>query len=366
MSRGFISFVFLSAAFHAVATPQFAREYDLPCARCHIHVPKLNDFGERFLAAGYRLPDARKIETTPLAVWTSALAQNRGAEPERFKTIPNRIELVAAGNVGESSYFVEWRLLSREFLSDMSVRDRSGRFEDLFVLLPLNGLALQVGQFRALSQIDVSRRLNLAEPAALSSSLAGRPDSDARTQSLRGFSLAGRAPSVRLHSERNGWNTVITMPLPGELSLPLTEEARRTASFELEASPKGMLLEGYRRKGVDSYGAHIFTGDNRRLLVGAATQQRVGDVWLEATVNRAEVRGAHEWRGSLGVEYIPTEVFALGVRVDHRWLPGQRPTALPFLSLLGPFGEQAVKLVLEARLQEGRRPRLVGELSWMF
>lgn len=351
------------------ATPQFAREFDRACSACHSHVPKLNEFGERFLANGYRIPDEKRRSSIPVAVWSSLLRQNFADEADRFKAIPNRIELISAGGSpdGRVSYFAEWRVLSREFLSDMSVRDRSGRFEDLYVTLGTPGeTQFQIGQFRALSQIDVSRRLHLAEPSAFSTSLPGEPDSDPRITSLRGFSLSGRAPSLRIAAPLGEWTGVGTVPFPGEFSIPLTDEARTTASFELESEPKGVLVEFYRRRGTDSAGLHAFVGNNDRRLIGAALQQRFGEAWLEGGIVRAETGSAKEWRYSVGLDWIPTDRFAGGVRVDHRQIAAQKPVVLPYVSLLQPFGRQAAKLVAEGRFQDGRTPRWVLELGWMF
>ncbi len=41
----------------ASAMPNFARKYGLGCGSCHDVVPKLNEFGWKFRAAGYRMPD---------------------------------------------------------------------------------------------------------------------------------------------------------------------------------------------------------------------------------------------------------------------------------------------------------------------
>lgn len=40
----------------AIGLPMFARKYNLPCARCHTMVPRLNRFGYAFYRAGFRLP----------------------------------------------------------------------------------------------------------------------------------------------------------------------------------------------------------------------------------------------------------------------------------------------------------------------
>ncbi len=41
----------------ASAMPNFARKYGLGCGSCHDVIPKLNEFGWKFRAAGYRMPD---------------------------------------------------------------------------------------------------------------------------------------------------------------------------------------------------------------------------------------------------------------------------------------------------------------------
>lgn len=41
----------------SLSMPNFARRYNLGCASCHAGVPRLNEFGFKFRAAGFRLPD---------------------------------------------------------------------------------------------------------------------------------------------------------------------------------------------------------------------------------------------------------------------------------------------------------------------
>jgi hypothetical protein len=49
----------------ADAMPNFARKYSLSCSACHTVVPRLNETGFNFRAAGYRMPDeiGKAIET---------------------------------------------------------------------------------------------------------------------------------------------------------------------------------------------------------------------------------------------------------------------------------------------------------------
>ena len=53
-----IEFASISSFVNKVeAMPNFARKYSLGCGSCHDVVPKLNEFGWKFRAAGYRMPD---------------------------------------------------------------------------------------------------------------------------------------------------------------------------------------------------------------------------------------------------------------------------------------------------------------------
>lgn len=70
------------------ATPQFARQYDLDCSSCHVHVPKLNTFGEEFLANGYTLPDREAKATPPLSVWSSVASQNYADRADGSRPFP--------------------------------------------------------------------------------------------------------------------------------------------------------------------------------------------------------------------------------------------------------------------------------------
>ncbi len=41
----------------ANAMPNFARKYGAPCSMCHTTIPRLNETGYKFRAAGFRLPE---------------------------------------------------------------------------------------------------------------------------------------------------------------------------------------------------------------------------------------------------------------------------------------------------------------------
>lgn len=64
----------------AGAMPMFARKYDMPCSACHTTIPRLNETGYKFRAAGFRMPatigkdEEKKFE---LGDYTSARIQAR-------------------------------------------------------------------------------------------------------------------------------------------------------------------------------------------------------------------------------------------------------------------------------------------------
>ena len=59
VSIGILAALFVVAGFvaNSNAMPNFARKYSLPCSGCHTVVPRLNETGYNFRAAGFRMPD---------------------------------------------------------------------------------------------------------------------------------------------------------------------------------------------------------------------------------------------------------------------------------------------------------------------
>ncbi len=156
------------------ATPQFARKHQLRCTACHLLPPRLNAEGLAFQASGYVLPerlrrerrvDAPPFATVPFAVWIAGRFEDQGSGGINDLLLP-KVELITGGTLGEQwSYFAEWRIVSLSLNADGSLKDRGGRFEDLFVQRNIGTRhALKVGQFRSLNQVDVSLRLSPSEP----------------------------------------------------------------------------------------------------------------------------------------------------------------------------------------------------------
>lgn len=356
--------------------PYFARRYGTRCSTCHVLPPKLNELGEEFLARGYRFPTPReRSRTIPVAVWASTRADWLSG-PEQSGPFVNRVELISGGPLNNAwSYFVEWRAVSFGTRSDGTLRDRSGRFEDLFVQGDVaRGILLMIGQFRLLSQVDVSRRLWLSEPGAFSVSLPGDPATSSRLTSLRGFSQSGRSPALRLQVQvhrgpdpariADGWFAVGNLAFPGEFSIPLTDEARENASLEFEEVPKGVFIETYYRRGLSSVGIHSFIGDGR-WLAGAIGAYRSGP-WFSTLAVTVAHRGTSLGRWTWGNEWIPNPWAGVGLRIEDRAGDGLDPALAPYVTAHFPGTRYTIRGTAEYRLQPGRPAAAALELATVF
>lgn len=366
--------LFLDAA-TAGAVPLFARRYGVPCAQCHVAPPKLNEFGEAFIARGYVIPGMTPRRTWPFALWISGRSESLPVPDEmadRLKAYMNRVELIAGGRLPlpATSYFVEWRALSNEARSDGTLRDRSGRFEDLFLTVAPGRAEVTVGQFRLLSQVDVSRRVGLAEPLVFSASLPGSGDGTARERSLRAFSPAGRSPAIRLgwnqpYSTGWRWTTSAALAVPGEFSIPLTDTAKVEASNEIEWRTKGVMLESFARRGLTSYGGHVFYDDSRRYLAQLVTTGRRSALHWTAAAGAAKTDDLLAGRWSLEAEYFPNHYFGFGSRVEDRAADGAEAAILPYVNFHFPGTRYTVRFTLERRFQKDRNATVL-EIGTIF
>ena len=357
----------------AQAIPYYARKHETQCATCHAMPPKLNRTGEDFLARGYRFEDGKApAKTVPLSVWSSFRGEFNLAR--RFaRGLPNRVEIISGGPVGKrASFFVEWLPVSQQVGSNNQRVQRHGRFEDLFLTVPTGPVNVTIGQFRQLSQIDVSRRLSLSEPLAFSTGLAGAPALGSRLTGLRAFSLSGRSPAVRVAHQAfsgrraaDGWHNSATMPFAGELVIPLNSTVYHTQGFAFELRPKGVLLESFYRRGLASLGGHAFIGNGRHQLGAVAAGSR-GPFYSTLALGFGRERsGADDLRVSWDAEYLPRNWMAVGVRIDDRTGPNRPAALIPYLNLQFPMTSYAIRLTGEHRQQRGNRMWLL-ELGTVF
>ncbi|MGH7510163.1 MAG: hypothetical protein ACREMZ_11945 [Gemmatimonadales bacterium] len=358
--------------------PYFARKYRVACTQCHVAPPKLNAFGEAFVAAGYEMPSLRANRTWPFAVWVSGRSDSRppGSMSDDVRAYLNRVEIISGGQVVAPwlTYFVEWRPVSQEGRSDGSLLDRSGRFEDLFLTASQGALDLTAGQFRQVGQVDVSRRIGISEPLLLSASLPGSGTGTSREIALRAFSPGGRSPSIRLglhrQTDRMGrWSTYLAVPFSGEFSIPLTSEARSQASNELELNPKGILVESFLRSGLASIGAHVFYDpDPDRYLVNAVTTGSHRDLHWTGILGVARSGEVTRGRWSVEGEVIPEKLsgfVGLGGRVEDQGGDAVEHAFIPYLNAHFPGTRYTIRLTIERRLQRDRNATFI-EIGTVF
>lgn len=118
----------VAGATRVEAIPVFAHRYGFTCQACHTEVPRLNGFGEAFLARGYRIPGiAPRAGVVPIATKIK-LAYGSDPDPSNLpKAIVDEIELLTGGTVGtRGSYFVETYLIDGG--RPGSVRDAWGAY----------------------------------------------------------------------------------------------------------------------------------------------------------------------------------------------------------------------------------------------
>lgn len=365
-------------------TTQYARSTGRNCTGCHVIPPKLNAAGEAFLAGGYRLPSGLESKgpgnddgfEAP-ALWLTGRHEDQTSKEYRDTFVP-KVEIISGGPIGESfSYFLEWRPVSLSANPDGTLQDRGGRFEDAFFHWQFSERhGVRLGQFRSLNQYDVSRRLSVSEPILLNSSLPGEPSSDARIQSLRAFSPAGRSPGISYFfqslmgdSPADGLFHVATLPFVGELSAPLSTEAQTEASFELEPEVKGVWLETFYRRGLHSVGLHAFLDDDR-WIAGALDAFNYEDFYATAGLGMdgGEALPARQ-RYSGEVEYLPTWFQrvrpGLGFRAEHITASEKEPAFIPYLVVSGPNTFYTLVLQAEGRIQEDSQA-LIIDVSGIF
>lgn len=353
--------------------PYFARKYDLTCESCHVSVPTLGERGMEFRSNGYRIEDRSTEKTIPVSVWISTRTESiPNEEAESIKNYLNRIEFVSGGRVGTDriSYFVEWRALSMEVQPDGNLRDRSGRFEDLFFSIRQKNFELTIGQFRQIDQVDVSLRPGVSEPTAFSSSIPGPPGRSGRKQALRAFSPSGRSPAVRVgYTNRisNEWNWInsVSVPFPGEFSIPLTGEARRNASNEFELNPKGILLESFVQSGLNSYGGHFFYGAEDRFLANAVATGNIHDFQWTAAGGIEKIPGDLFGRISFESLYYPHRLIGVGARFEDRIGLDNTAAFSPFANINFPGTKYTVRLTVEQKFRNGNSFTMI-ELGTVF
>lgn len=164
----------------AWAMPEFARRYSLSCAACHSAFPRLNKFGEHFVANNMRLPNWKDstVKTgddllalpayPPLAVRAQAYVQARDGksiDPVTGATdsattdfqSPYLIKLLSSAPLSDNITYYFYAILAEKGANgEALVEDAWFRHGDIFG----SGIGMQLGQFQ-LSDLMFPRETRL-------------------------------------------------------------------------------------------------------------------------------------------------------------------------------------------------------------
>jgi len=145
--------------------------------------------------------------------------------------------------------------------------------------------------------------------------------------------------------QRWEWTNYLSISVPGELSLPLTREARIEASNEIELEPKGVFVESFVRRGLDSYGVHAFFDSRDRYLVGLVTTGSRGAALWTGALGGAGQDGTFRGRASLEGELVANRFLAVGARAETR--AGSPSAFIPYLNANFPGTSYTFRVTLE-------------------
>ncbi|HMM46363.1 MAG TPA: hypothetical protein PKC12_00090 [Thiobacillaceae bacterium] len=164
----------------AWAMPEFARRYSLSCAACHVAFPRLNKFGEQFVADNFRLPNWKDSTAKtgddllalpaypPLAVRAQAYVQARDGksiDPATGVTdsattdfqSPYLIKLLSSAPLSDNITYYFYGILGEKGANgEVLVEDAWFRHADVFG----TRIGMQLGQFQ-LSDLMFPRETRL-------------------------------------------------------------------------------------------------------------------------------------------------------------------------------------------------------------
>ncbi|MEW6201069.1 MAG: hypothetical protein AB1546_03775 [bacterium] len=186
-----MTFIMLIAA-PANAIPYWARKYNADCSMCHWHQPKLNTFGKKFQADGYRITDDDPLDTSVEALKTMPVSikveprfvvGNTAKSSTDFQM--HAIELQIGAALSEnSSIFIE------KYLEERGEYHNAG---DVFVRwMPDDKFAVSFGQFSLMSHIPDPERITINRNIVYDSrvSIGGKTNKFRLRDRQRGVSLS--------------------------------------------------------------------------------------------------------------------------------------------------------------------------------
>lgn len=176
------------------AMPVFARKYNLSCSACHVAFPRLNAFGEQFIANNLKLPNWKESatrdvgdpllvlpESVPLAIRAQAFVQSRnataidetsGATTANASTdiqSPYLIKLLSSAPLSEHiTYYFYGIFAEKGGNGETLIEDAWFRHDDVFG----SGLDMMLGQYQ-LSDLMFPRETRLTFQDFMAYRMAG-------------------------------------------------------------------------------------------------------------------------------------------------------------------------------------------------
>ncbi|MDX8410793.1 MAG: hypothetical protein R8K46_02820 [Mariprofundaceae bacterium] len=195
-----LSLLLLAFAQSASAIPVFARQYQTSCTTCHVAFPRLNAFGEEFIASNYRMPGWRDTtmdasdellalpKSVPLAIRAQAFFQARSGKHVNTQVTPAPSNAVTDSQLADTDFQAPYliKLLSSAPLSDhityyfygifaekggnleTIIEDAWFRHDDVFG----SGVGLMLGQFQ-ISDLMFARETRLTFQDLIAYRMAG-------------------------------------------------------------------------------------------------------------------------------------------------------------------------------------------------
>ena len=190
--------VFLLTEAHAL--PQFTRQYELKCNKCHLAPPTLNFTGRRFLQNGYRFFRQERDQKTfsdgltldssfPLGIWVSSQPFERNNEVDQIRPFHDARLYIGGGIYRDISAFMRWDL----------EEEKAYRFSSQLATLSYNPTDLfnahiswtSISFHNITDTLHSSRQLTLKQNSVLSQSFGGADNNGTLSSPRQGIHVSG-------------------------------------------------------------------------------------------------------------------------------------------------------------------------------
>lgn len=348
-------FVALGGVTAAFGTPIFARQTKLPCSACHSQVPRLNEFGQRFFANGYKLP-GRKLAVT-LPIWFQAAICPSGDTTVGRPTHGNKIDVGWDDNiVGSLGYFPGTNTLFHVVYAPF-VRE-----ERIDVTQPLGRhFSIEGGTFAMTSQTDPRLDLNNFQPATLSphGSSFGRFSPFAPDGVALALRVVGATGSSLPYAD--GSKVAVTLPLSNEIAGGGYNGVHVPSKFSNR--PTGAFVELYNRKGMNSIGASGFFGRDGRHYYGFWGQRRFGKFFVQGGAAYDQWPFGITRLATLGVDFRQSYQQVYGLRIDQQ---DKKTSLVPTMNFSLDGRDNAPSINIQEVLEQKTKPQTLVTIFWRF